>query len=88
MFGLLALCDKREREDITEGLTLAVKHYYQDYEDADEVDPVFYGALAALAAYAEMDVDDIIVAGEVLVNDIDPSRKFKERAPHRAEAAS
>lgn len=65
-----------DRESITEGLILAVRAYYEDHTDATDVDPEFHEALERLAPYAEMDVHDLIVAGEMLVRKTNPRRKF------------
>jgi hypothetical protein len=87
MFGLLSLCNARKRETISEGLTLAVKHYFEDYSDADEVDGSFYRALDAIVEYADVEIEDVIVARQILVEEFQPRRELNQLARRRVEDA-
>lgn len=53
--------DQSDRELVTDGLKAAVRRYYADNTDAEEVDGAFWRALDAVSEYATVsDINDLI----------------------------
>lgn len=67
--------DQSDRELVADGLKAAVRRYYANYTDSEEIDGAFWRALDAVAEYADGDLNDLIAEVEAQIT-ADTGRVF------------